>query len=76
MRLKTNGQLRVFLLAVLGALGLYSGAAWSQSVEPGIEVKLEGADFTQVTDRLFGTGGLLNQTEPFEFKAEGLVLTQ
>ncbi len=39
------------------------------------EVKLRGVAFTEVVSRLFGPGGLLSSTRPFELKADRVTLT-
>lgn len=71
--MKPKGLFGLWLL--LAAFVIYPSTLSAQSIEPAIEVDLRGVNFTAVTDRLFGTGGLLNQNQPFELKAENVVLT-
>src|SRR5712692_878117 len=73
MKDRQKFQLLSFAAAVI--LLLYPQFLWGQRVRPA-EVNLQGANLAEIQDRMSGPNGLLNQNQPFELKAQNVVLTQ
>ncbi len=70
-------QASTLLLWISAVLLLYPGGIAGQTTPQLAEVKLKAVGFQEVLNRLFGTTGmpgLLNGTQPFEFRAEDLDL--
>ena len=72
--MKHRQKFQLLSLSAVVILLLYPPVLWSQSLRPA-EVNLRGANLAEVQDRLSGPNGLLNQNQPFELKAQNVVLT-